>query len=162
IDVDLAEAGARYSDDELIIAGQEVMQAWERPLMAELARIASRSHGDVLEVGFGMGISATVIQQPGVRSYTLIECNPDVLEKAEEWRGQLPDSDIRIVPGRWQDVIDGLGRFDGILFDTYPTSEQELNQHIIQDPYYIQHFLPSAADHLRDGGVLTFYTSEAD
>src|SRR5262249_11564048 len=82
IDVGLDQAGAHFSDDELVIAGQEVMQAWERPLMAELARIVSHSHGDVLEIGFGMGISATLIQQHGVRSYAVVECNPDVLTKA--------------------------------------------------------------------------------
>src|SRR5262249_2244962 len=79
IDVDLCEADAQFSDDELIISGQEIMQAWERPLMAQLARYAARSQGDVLEVGFGMGISASLLQQEGVRSYTLVECNPDVL-----------------------------------------------------------------------------------
>src|SRR5690242_7057135 len=54
-----SQAAAEYSAGELIIAGQQVMQDWESPLMEAMADIAAASHGDVLEVGFGMGISAT-------------------------------------------------------------------------------------------------------
>jgi len=160
IDVDLRNASAHYDDKELVISGQQVMQAWEQPLMVQLARYAARSHGDVLEVGFGMGLSATAVLNEGVRSYTVIESNPEVQAKAHSWRAQFPDTDIRIVPGRWQDAIGALGRFDGILFDPYPVNEQELSEYYFDSTYYIEHFLPHAVEHLVDGGLLTFYTSE--
>ncbi|MDX1996434.1 MAG: class I SAM-dependent methyltransferase, partial [Thermoanaerobaculia bacterium] len=68
-------AQAEYDEAELLIQNQQVMQAWERPLMKALAEAAAQSHGHVLEVGFGMGISASMIQDVGVASYTIVECN---------------------------------------------------------------------------------------
>ncbi|WP_046468742.1 O-methyltransferase [Allosalinactinospora lopnorensis] len=159
---DLTGAAVRRDGDQLVISGQQVMQDWERPLMAELSRIAARSHGDVLEVGFGMGISAGLLQQEGVRSHTIIESNPEVAEAARKWKSEHPDSDIRIVEGRWQDVIETLGEFDGVLFDTYPANEREYEQYVVRDAAYIQHFLPSAAAHMRPGAVLSYYTMEID
>lgn len=161
-DGDLVSASERIDDDELIIAGQEVMQAWERPLMQRMAAVAARNHGDVLELGFGMGISATALIGEGLRSYTVIESNPDVQRRARAWAADRPDQRITVVDGRWQDRIDELGEFDGIFFDTYPTSEEESLQHNVEDTFYAQHFVPSAARHLRPGGVFTYYTNEID
>ena len=66
-------SGVKYDDTQLIIQGQQVMQDWERPLMKAMAEIVTESHGDILELGFGMAISATYIQEFGCRSYTVIE-----------------------------------------------------------------------------------------
>ncbi|RJQ80606.1 class I SAM-dependent methyltransferase [Amycolatopsis panacis] len=159
---DWTSAQENLDEDELIIAGQEVMQAWERPLMHRMAAIATRTHGDVLELGFGMGISATAILAEGVRSYTVIEANSHVAERARAWAAERPDQTITIVEGRWQDRIDELGQFDGIFFDTYPTSEEEALAHNVEDTFYAEHFLPAGARHLRPGGVLTYYTNEID
>jgi guanidinoacetate N-methyltransferase len=153
---------AHYDASQLVIEGQQVMQDWERPLMAAMARHVARTHGDVLEVGFGMGISATCIQELGVRSHTIIEANREVMAELERWRDRYPDRDIRLVPGRWQDTVDGLGRFDAVLFDTYPTSEAEFLAHVVQDVAYAEHFFPYAAAHLRPGGAFTYYTNEID
>ncbi|WP_156365133.1 class I SAM-dependent methyltransferase [Sciscionella sediminilitoris] len=162
IDGELAEGAAHYADSQLIISGQQVMQDWERPIMAEMARVAARARGDVLEIGFGMGISATMLLEEGVRSYTVIEANPEVRERAEQWRARYPGRDIRIVPGRWQDAIGALGRYDGIFFDTYPSTEQEIAEHVLDAPVYAQHFFPTAVEHLVESGVLTYFTVEID
>jgi guanidinoacetate N-methyltransferase len=153
---------AHYDGSQLLIKGQEVMQDWERPLMAAMARQVAGTHGDVLEVGFGMGISADCIQELGVRSHTIIEANLEVVAELERWRGRHGDRDIRVIPGRWQDVIDGLDRFDAVLFDTYPTSESEFLAHVVRDVTYAAHFFPYAAAHLRPGGAFTYYTNEID
>jgi len=56
-----AEAGDGRGE-MLIIDGHPVMSQWEQPYMAQLASVATRNGGRVLEVGFGLGLSATAIQ----------------------------------------------------------------------------------------------------
>ena len=62
-----ADSRAVWTGDTLLIQGQQVMQAWEQPLMQALADVATAAHGDVLEVGFGLGISASMVQRAGVQ-----------------------------------------------------------------------------------------------
>ncbi len=153
---------ADYTPTELIIEGQQVMQDWEAPLMKAMADIATESQGDVLEVGFGMGISASYIQAGRPRSHTIIECNQDVMQAFVAWSAGYPDRDIRLVQGRWQDVVDGLGRFDSVFFDTYPASEAEFEESVINSINFAEAFVPAAAGLLRPGGVFTYYTNEID
>lgn len=157
-----AESHAEYRSSELIIEGQQVMQDWEAPLMKAMADIVTEQRGDVLEVGFGMGISASYIQAKGPRSHTIIECNRDVMQAFDEWTGRYPGRDIRLVQGRWQDVVDDLGMFDGIFFDTYPASEAEFEESVINSITFAEGFIPVAAKLLRPGGVFSYYTNEID
>ena len=76
---------AEYSDEELLIGGIQVMQDWERPLMRALAKEATRNAGHVLEVGFGMGISADYLIESGCTEYTAIEPHKAVLEYFGAW-----------------------------------------------------------------------------
>lgn len=153
-------ATAEYTAGELIIAGQQVMQAWESRLMAAMADISARGHGDVLEIGFGMGISASMIQERGVASHTIIELNDDVLSRAEEWRSTMPDADIRIIRGSWQDTVASLGEFDAVLYDVYPTSDGEVAE-LAEMPFPADFFV-AAKNLLRPNGVFTYYTNEID
>lgn len=159
-EVPWATATAEYAEDELIIAGQQVMQAWEANLMEAMADITARSHGDVLEIGFGMGISASMIQERGVASHTIIELNDDVLARAQEWRSAIPDADIRIVGGSWQDTIASLGKFDAVLYDVYPASDLEFAK-MAEVPFPADFFV-AAGNLLRPNGVFTYYTNEID
>jgi amino acid adenylation domain-containing protein len=153
---------AGFEDTQLTIEGQQVMQDWERPLMRAMAEIAAETHGDVLEVGFGMGISATFLQECGIKSHTILECNEGVIEAYRAWRDRYPQSDIRLVPGRWQDMLDQLGTYDAILFDTYPLSEEEFVDTVVNSITFAEHFLPTAGSLLREAGILTYYTNEID
>lgn len=90
-------SSASYSNSELLIQGQEVMQTWERPLMEALAQSASDTHGDVLEVGFGIGLSAGMIQGIGVRSHTIIKSNKQVIRQFDDWRRSFPGRAIRLI-----------------------------------------------------------------
>jgi len=153
---------AKYASDQLLISGQQVMQAWERPLMRALAEIAAAGHGDVAEIGFGMGISATFVQEFGVRSHTIVECHPDVLAAIERWRASYPGAKIDVTACRWQEWKAAPGSFDAILFDTYPTSEEEYAAEVIESPTFVASFLPAAGRLLRPGGVFTYYTNEID
>jgi guanidinoacetate N-methyltransferase len=157
-----AASPAHYDDRQLVIQGQQVMQDWQHPLMAALARQVAAPGRDVLEIGFGMGISATYLQEIGVRSHTIVEGNDDVVAVFDTWRAAYPDRDIRLVSGLWQEALGSLGLFDGILFDAYPTSEQEYVEYVLEDVTYAAHFFPHAARHLRPGGVFTYYSNEID
>lgn len=149
------EMPAIRSEEELLVGGFEVMQAWERPLMRALAEEAARNHGHVLEVGFGMGISASYLVEAGCTEYTVIEPHPAILGEFHKWAMKQPIP-VHVVEGFWEDVIDGLGVFDGMLFDTYPVSESDT-----QDKVYVP-FIPKASEHLKVGGIFTFYSGFAE
>ena len=156
------ESQAHYDDTQLIIDGQQVMQNWQQPLMKVMANVVGETHGDVLEVGFGMGISATYIQECGVRSHTIIECNKDVIKNLNEWKDRYSNQDIRLLPKQWQDIVPQLEIYDGILFDTYPINEKEFVKYVINNITFAEHFFPVAASCLKKGGFFTYYTNEID
>ncbi|HET7460745.1 MAG TPA: class I SAM-dependent methyltransferase [Longimicrobium sp.] len=153
---------ADLSESQLVIDNQQVMQDWERPYMEAMAKVVAGTHGDVLEIGFGMGISASFIQELGVRSHTIVECNEDVQGSFEQWRAKYPGSDIRLLRGRWQDALEDAGEFDGIFFDSYPLSEREFQEYVVESVTFAEHFFATAAKHLRPGGVFTYYSNEID
>ncbi len=157
-----SESQAEYTPTELIIEGQQVMQDWETPLMKAMADIATESGGDVLEVGFGMGISASFIQERRPKSHTIIEFNQEVMAVFEQWRSRHADRDIRLVRGRWQDVAEALPEFDSVFFDAYPASEAEFEESVVNSITFAESFIPAAAKLLRPGGVFTYYTNEID
>ena len=41
--------------------GAEVMMSWEKPMMKKHAEIVTENGGDILEIGFGMGICLSLI-----------------------------------------------------------------------------------------------------
>lgn len=122
----------KYTKDELgkdILLKDDalqVMMEWEKPYM-EACVDALKPHGDVLEVGFGLGYSATHIQTYKPKSHTIIECDPLVIEKAKQWAKKYPNA--KIVTGTWQDVLESLHSYDTIFFDDYsPFSEEEVQE----------------------------------
>lgn len=151
-----------YEDSQLLIGGQQVMQDWERPLMRAMAQVVTETHGDVLELGFGMAISASYIQEFGVRSYTVIEANEGVAEYFKQWKERYPGRDIRLIQGKWHDVAEQLPdeSFDGVFFDTVPTDEEEYTREVINNAVMAEDFFPVAARVLRKGGIFTWYTNE--
>jgi amino acid adenylation domain-containing protein len=151
---------ARYDETQLIIGNQQVMQDWERPLMKAMAEVVTESHGDILELGFGMGISATYIQECGVRSYTVVEYNDGVVDHFNKWKAQYPGRDIRLIHGKWHNVIDQLVTYDGVFFDTVPTDEEEYTREVINNAVMAEDFFPVAAKCLRPGGIFTWYSNE--
>ena len=76
---------------------EEIMEDWQVPIMQAMASNVTQTHGAVLEIGFGIGASATFIQERGARSHTIVECNDSVVERYEDWKANYPDQDIRLV-----------------------------------------------------------------
>ena len=107
-----------YIDDKLVNErGESVMMGWERPIMKKVSEILCHNSGDILNIGFGMGIVDTYIQEHNPNSHTIIESHPDVIEyiKTYNWI----EKDITFIFDKWQNVIDNLGTFDGIYLDTW-------------------------------------------
>lgn len=99
----------------------QVMMEWEKPYMVALVD-ALQPFGDVLEVGFGLGYSATQIQKYKPRSHTIIECDPTVLIEAHQWAAKHPS--VTVVPSKWQEALPSLGVFDAIFFDDFPLDDE--------------------------------------
>lgn len=150
-------SAAEYTTGALTIGGFQVMQGWEDGYMAELAAIAARSGGRILEVGFGMGISARYIQRcQEVRSHVVIECHQDVVRFAlAQCAEGVSSGRLILVNGFWEDVVPCLQgeSFDGILFDSI---ELDREPH----PFNSFAFFHAAHRLLRPGGVFTYFSDE--
>ena len=70
-----------FKDKILDKEKREVMMDWETPLMKKHAKIVTENGGDILEIGFGMGICSNFIQQYNIKSHTIIEINDQVFDK---------------------------------------------------------------------------------
>ena len=104
---------------ETMKTGEAVMHIGELNLMKQLANLVTKNGGDLLEIGFGMHLSADEIQlNPNVKSHTIIEVHPEIYEIAIEWAKDKPN--VKILLGDWIDIIPNLNKkFDGILHDTH-------------------------------------------
>jgi len=84
-------AKAKITKTHLTIEGHPVMESWETPYMHALADRVAADGGHMLEVGFGMAISATQIQShPKVTKHSIIEINKDVFDTMTELKKTHP------------------------------------------------------------------------
>jgi protein arginine N-methyltransferase 2 len=126
---------------------QQVMMNWEDGLMKKHADYVCSNGGDILEIGFGMGISANYIQQNNPASHTIVENHPQIIVKAKEWaQGK---SNVTIIEGSWIDNLSQLSEYDGVFYDTYGDTD-----------------LDSFGEHLptlvKEGGVATWWNSKGE
>eukprot|EP00932_Pfiesteria_piscicida_P001658 SRR837773.11609.p1 GENE.SRR837773.11609~~SRR837773.11609.p1 ORF type:complete len:385 (-),score=117.68 SRR837773.11609:47-1093(-) len=143
--------------DTLRIDDQPVMESWETPYMHRLADVACEVGGDLLEVGFGLGLSGRRVQtHANVKSHTVIEANDKVFASLQQFaKEEEAAGRPKVIPehGLWVDVVDRLvaqGRkFDVILYDPYPQNESE--QHVHQ---FL--FIATAWELLKPGGRFVY------
>jgi hypothetical protein len=101
----------------------EVMMDWEYEIMKASADYACENGGDILEIGFGMGISAGYIQANSINSHTIVENHPQVIERLKVWIEDKPN--VTIVEGDWYDMRGSLSTYDGIFYDTFGEEQWE-------------------------------------
>lgn len=72
-----------YTDDGNLVDeyGRFVMMEWEREWMKESANIICENGGDILNIGFGLGIIDSYIQTHNPTSHWIIESHPIVYDK---------------------------------------------------------------------------------
>lgn len=118
------------TDDSIVIKNNTrsvVMAKGAKSITEIFSYVVSQNGGDVLDIGFGMGFSANKISEL-VDTYTCIEINPQIYEKAKEWARDK--SNVEIIFGDWVDVIPTLNKkFDGIFFDTH----NDPNSHLAEE-----------------------------
>lgn len=121
-----------------------VIRTAEQKLLEKQAEIVTQNGGDILEIGFGMHLSADAIQSnPNVRSHTIIEVHPEIYKLALEWAKDKKNVEILI--GDWYDLLPLENKkFDGILHDTY------LDENITK-------FLDSVKNNCKKGTVVSFF-----
>ena len=101
-----------HADQEL-----QVMMSWEDNIMKASADYICENGGDILEIGFGMGISANYIQANNINSHTIVENHPQIIEKLKAWAEDKPN--VIIIEGDWYNVKDLLSTYDGLFYDTF-------------------------------------------
>ena len=124
-------------------SGIEVMMDWEDDIMKKSAEFVSHNKGDILEIGFGMGICADYIQAQNVNSHTIVEIHPQIIEKLKVWANGK--SNVTIVEGDWASVS-GLSAYDGIFLDTF--GDDSLSE-----------FKEFALSRIKDGGKITYWNN---
>lgn len=145
-------------EKELLIQSYQVMQRWEDNYMKSLAAMATSQGGKVLEVGFGMGISAGYIQKSKkIKLHTVIECHPVIFENAQKmFKKQIESRRMEILKGFWEQVTSKLPSksFDGILFDSCPLDSGV-------EFFQFFPFFKEAYRLLKDDGIFTYFSDEA-
>ena len=138
--------------------GHQIMMEWERPYM-EACIDMLQPRGHVLEIGFGLGYSATQIQKYKPLSHTIVECDPIVIKKAKEWAKDY--NNIIIVEDIWQKVVctDRLKIYDEVFMDDFPLEYDKTNlRESMRQANRLQLFVDLMLNyHLRSGSKISAY-----
>jgi hypothetical protein len=131
---------------------------WEKPYMEESIKVLN-PFGKVLEIGFGLGYTATKLCSfANVTEYNVIECTPIVWNKFEEFKSEQhilrPELKVNLIKGRWEDVLQTTGIYDSIYFDDYVlSSNQVINDRFIEFLYNM------LLNHTRIGSRISVYSN---
>ena len=102
--------------DDMILSSNcgEIMMSWEKPIMYKMADEICKNKGWILEVGFGMGISADRIQMNNPEKHVIVEINKQIFKKAEEW--SIDKKNVILIEG---DIVD-------LKFDLKQSKDKEI------------------------------------
>jgi hypothetical protein len=135
-----------YSSDGRLLDeyGNAVMMEWERPIMKKSAEVICRNGGKILNVGFGMGIIDSYIEEQNITEHWIIEPHIDVYTKMFQDGWHLKPK-VKIMYGDWQWYLKYLPMFDGIYFDTWEDNGGD--------------FLVNTPKILKQDGIFSFFNN---
>ncbi len=142
----------KASNRILEIAGHEVMSDFELPYMKKLAEIVTRNGGDILNVGYGLGLIDKEIEnlrtQRKVKKHYVVELNESIAKEARK------NKKLNVINDCWQNAIDSFRgkQFDGIIYDGYPLKIEHVHRDGIN---FIKRIVERNL--LKENGILTFY-----
>jgi len=122
-----------------------IMMDWENNIMQESAKVICRNGGDILNIGFGMGIIDNYIQKENFKTHTIIECHSDVIQKMkkDEWFNKI---NTKVINDKWQNSIKNIGTFDGVYYNTW------------KDDYLS--FIGEVHKIVNTGGIFSFFNTQ--
>lgn len=100
---------------------KQVMLHWKKAYLEALID-ELHPHGDVLEVGFGLGYAAERIQSFKPKTHTIIEQNHELANAARSWAKKYPH--VSIFEDSWESKLPHLGIFDTLFFNDYPIDSE--------------------------------------
>lgn len=118
-------ANANKSDSEKL----KILLEWKKRYIDALID-ALNPVGDVLEVGFGIGIAADRIHTFHPITHTIIEANPQVLAEAKNWANR--HSNTTESREKWETVLPTPGIFPQVLDDAANLTKKNPKATIIQ------------------------------
>lgn len=123
----------------------EVIGYWEKPLMAEQAKLCCHNNGHILEIGFGLGLFAEAAHSIGIKSHTIVEIHPEILKNLKAWAKNKDN--VKIIEGDWFEKINSINQYnyDGIFFDTHLDRNRSKFRQLIVDHT------------LNQGGIFTYF-----
>ncbi|PYH96049.1 putative arginine N-methyltransferase [Aspergillus ellipticus CBS 707.79] len=116
-----------FQNDRLLDADQNgVMMAWESSIMKKSAQQLLPGPGlRVMNIGHGMGIIDTFLQELGPAEHHIVEAHPEVVAEMKR-KGWAEKPGVVIHEGRWQDVLPAMVgegvMLDAIYYDTFAES----------------------------------------
>ncbi len=126
----ILKKGSDTSLDKGSYGGKEknvqVMMEWEDDYMKACVNELKIGRNDnVLEIGFGMGLSATAIQEKSPKSHTIIECDEDIIQQIEKWKRKIKTDNVVVIENTWQNVLLekkelSSNQYDCVFFDDFP------------------------------------------
>lgn len=150
-----------FTDHEIYLKSQPdkfVMMVWETDLMKLHAYRVTQNKGHVLEIGFGMGISAQFIQDFGCSKHTIVEIHPDILIRLHAWAKDKPN--VTIIQGDWFELQDTIcqQKYNGIFYDADCYKSPSFRKIIVEQSLDINgvftYFAPNGTDKYRYGLAL--------
>lgn len=152
----MAEYTRDINQEEILYGSSrdhQYMMEWEKKYMEDCIDFM-QPYGDVLEVGFGMGYSANQIMKWNPKSYTVLEPDPMVYNRAVEWAKEY--SNVTVLKQPWPDLT-GLGKYDCFFFDPY--LEGDLTEVTINNCAVTFFVLKCAQELSKDQSRYSFYCS---